>query len=630
MQSPSIRRDRRPPARPRQRLPRLQRPGLQRPGPQQPGQRRPGLRRLREAPHPLPRPLLTALHLAREIAYSLLSRPLSFGNAVYVRDATDNLGALARALGAIPWNNPRHRRRTLYLLDQCGQGLDRQRLEALVDWIDTLDPLYHYARTPFAEMPPGVLEGRHYEHLIVMIGPGIGLGDEIGFRKFLATLRQQSPKARMHIYTFFRTLWPTLSDPVETHDLVGCPLAAFEHLEQNLKRGAKDGRTLAIFGNFAGQKMLAPFLHPRTSLDVLEIALGHGEARWLPADGTQPVEHRIWTRGCPNQHRALERLTSYLVGRSAVRRRVEPPKPLSALGRGSTLRLVVNPMTSKDIVVKPEDWARLIAAASRQLRVGDRLEGLIYPGLSPRSERFADEIVERYQKHRPRAGDRLRRLTGPGNHPFSAENGIRATYEAISQSHLLLGMDTFSAHLAGQTDTPSLAICLWRNPQFWHPSTNTLWADVNVGFGPLETLAEWMTQRLRGADLLPGIDPRVCRRVLELGSPSRLALAGAEAMPRRSRDLWRSHLDPIWAALPEDRRRALQAIDHDYAWPQISAVLAQGGATARWGPCMGRLADSMFYRMIALGARPGPQRPRPQTTRQPTRRRAVATGRVHR
>ena len=576
----------------------------------------------------MPRPLAVAVHMTREIAHSLVSRPISFGNSAYFRDGLRNLERIRQAVAGqcrLSGTWEPSARRLIHRLDRALRNPSMPFLKALNQPVAGLDPLAEFHRLIFRPLRPGILSAEDHDRVVVMIGPAIGLGDEIAFNDFLLSVRALKPRADFEVYSFFPTLWPVLTRAFAVRNLVGDPLRVFERLGNLLSR-ADLPRILALFANFSGHKMLAPFLRPRVGIDVLEVALGKGQAWWLPADGGPAASHREWDEVVPNQHRSLERLTAFLTvrpqgaakGRSAARAALPP---LPDLSRRMTFRLLINPLTSKDIVMSPADWAELVGVVRAALPPDHRLSCQIYPGLSTRCHDFARSVVELAREGGLLAErDSIRPLGGPDGRPFTAEVGIERTFRAISASNLLLGIDTFSAHLAAQTEVPSLAFCLWRNPRFWQRRLNTLWLDVNVGRSAVRAMTHWVVALICGAPFA-GRDPRpaagIYRRIVSLEAAGGELCAPSGRRSRRFRG-WLSLLDATWQGLPAAQRNLLARVDEDFAWPRVRASLVAPNATSLdLRRAFDRLTDSMFLRLIALCAR-----------RAQTDSRATATGKL--
>ncbi|HEX4966714.1 MAG TPA: hypothetical protein VF173_38240 [Thermoanaerobaculia bacterium] len=560
----------------------------------------------------LSRPLLAAGQMAREIASSLISRPISFGNATYVKECLESLAAIRDEVLRLTVFD---RRSDLVrdLVDLLEDLLRKPSPVAFEQSVAVLDRLLeahlYFPVQPYGMVPAGLLSGKAYRRVIAMIGPGIGVGDEIAFSVFLQGLRARFPESCFEVYSFFPGIWRTLVPSVRVRNLVGRPLRAYERIENSLALELA-GDLLVVFATFSEQMMFLPFARLRSPSDLVEVSVGRGNLWWLPGDGGAPRRHCELEPELPHQGRALQGLLRHLFGRRfRDPRRREAPRlaPLQSSSPGEPFRLVVNPLTSKRIPLTPGDWAGYVGVVRRALSSSRRLECTIYPGLSLPASGYAAEVGRLCrEKGYLAAGDAIRLLARSDGKPLDSSQAIPIVHAAIAAGDLLLGLDTFTAHLAAHTGTPSLTLCLSRNPEFWEEAGNTLWFDLNAAPGVVEELVRLVMEIVNGGSGGPrrsAFDWEHCRALSEWESPSRLVGNVLDLCDLRFRR-WTALVDSIWSSLPTPARRLLDRVDAVYAWPGVRNRLGETGLSLRQArQLLAMVSDSVFFRLAVLAGR---------------------------
>jgi len=530
------------------------------------------------------------VQLARQIAYSLFARPISAGNDTYIRECLSGLASLrgGAAVSRIP--------RVAHAVDGVLHAPTREALEHLVHEVDAVG----YA-TWCSEVEPrvlrfGRLRGAVFRRLLFVVGPGIGLGDEIAVLPFQRMLSNAFPDAAVEVYTSYPALWHAAAPGVRTRTQVHRPGKAYERIEE-LNAAGEARTTLASFVNFSGLEMLLPYRIAAIPMPALEYAVGIGRVDFLPPG--QPLERMIaLDPDAPSMIRARDALALHLLGiREAPR---ETPRSAPRSKHRDELVLLLNPLTSKEMPLTPQGWARLLRTVRDALPRRCRMIVRVYPGLSQSAHEIARSVIDAC-RHSLRAGDVLEPLVQPFDR-LTSGNAVRAVMNALADADLLLGMDTFSAHLAARVGTPSVAICLTRNPLFWESAAGSFWMSVGAGIDRVAQLLGNVAGAVIGrpAPLFEGIDVGTCREALAAESVASASSPFDVAGNAQRRAF--AALDEIWNALHPAARSLFTIVDQLYAWPWIRSELTPTTPIKRARLAGVRLADSMWFRLLRMVA----------------------------
>lgn len=552
--------------------------------------------------------LIQCAHVARNILITLSGRPISVSNTAYVVSSLRSLQAIVSAIEGISCEiNPYYRddcRRFAQLLKETVRQPTAPRLAAMRHYIENDLPLYSRLRQmpyEFGPCKPRPFAGRSYSRMLVMIGPGIGIGDEVSFTAFFRSLSDffHIPPDRAEIYTFSPGLWQTLAPDFVTRGLAGSPLAFFGRLRQCLKE-TPPSEVLIVYASFMGQEMHRCLLPYRDRLDVMEVALASGQA-WLQLRGqVRGVTHRGRDQKTPNMIRALEELLVHLLGR---RPHIASRSTLSYRAKSDRVfRIFVNPFTSKFSPLTPEHWAQFIRDARRALPRRMLLSCRVSPGLSPWCLDYARQIVRATHRLAP-DNIKLSILGESDGVSLNTENGIREMHRALSKADFVLAIDTYTAHLAAYLNTVSLALCLNRNPEFWEPAVHTFWVDINLGYKTVSTMVRALIKLLTrdfSDDLAIGRYAKECRELVRLGHPLELPAAKGPDHALRVRH-WAARAEAVWNLLPGPLADVLDAVDADHSWSRVGSSITARDADARH-LVFGKLAESSFFRLACLAA----------------------------
>ncbi|CAO3383207.1 hypothetical protein [Azospirillum argentinense] len=555
--------------------------------------------------------VLRAAHIVRHLTETLVDRPLSVANTPVVVDSFRSLVRLNRAVAAqAPALDAAHRaeaRRLCALLDRVLADPTPRTIDGVGRFVRDEMSLYtavFHPPVPSAPLPPDPLRGHSFTHLVAMIGPGIGIGDEIKLAGFLRTLARGLGLApgRVELFSFCPWIWRTLAPDAAVHGLTDAPLAAFERIDSF----GPEARPLTLFGCFMRQETLRCLAATRPERDGMLVAVASGEVRLRLRGSVGDRVAQALDDGAPNFSRALLGLGRHLFpGLAPVR---APAEPLTARDHRA-FHVVLNPFTSKHSTLSPADWARFLVSVRRAVPAARPVRCRIVPGLTPSCRDYAGEIRALAAHHHAGAG-LTAALLDEGEAPITQETALAAVHAALADTDLLLTIDTYTAHLAAHARAVTVALCLNRNVRFWDPAPHTLWFDTTVDRGAVETA-------VRAVASLAARDPRdgspfaafaapaaaLCR----LGLPGLAPGDGADVPTPDQARAWRQEADAAWAALPAAVSRALAALDADYAWPALRRAIAGPRAHDR-AVAVQRAAASVFLRLALLAGAERPTR----------------------
>jgi hypothetical protein len=514
-----------------------------------------------------PKHLLRLLHLAREYAAAVAFRPISFGNIRYLHERVQELHVLGKEIDLLrPSLSPEWERLAGFIaekLQQCKDTDSQRSFAFLVEACDRTEYRRFWERettsVPAYRLP--VLTGQ-YTHIVIATGPALGLGDEIACDSLVRQIRRRWPKAEMEAFGFYPGLWSSVDESIAEHAVNGSPLRAFLPIETAVRNRTCE-TTLVVFINFTGLYFHRMYCMDSYKPDIVEIAVGRGTAWFVPGGGGPVQVLTELDPVYPNNYTALYSLTEKLIG----------PDPATEIAASNTIdtaeeneyRIVINPLTSKPIILTPRDWAMLIEGALASLDTHKRIRCILLPGLARQSWEYAQSTVEE-----------IRKLNLPyctaeilnGDSPLETETAFRRVRECIASSHLLIGVDTSTAHLAPMLSIPSIALCYERNIAFWAPYEKAFWVELRHSVTFLREVIA-LVMMLTGASR--GVDRSMLRAASALPS---IASRSAEApLHEEPTEELLSLYDDAWNALPSRLQKLLVELDGNYTWSVIRDYL---------------------------------------------------------
>ncbi|MBF0133539.1 MAG: hypothetical protein HQL75_13260 [Magnetococcales bacterium] len=539
--------------------------------------------------------LIQAAHMVRHLAQTLTDRPLSIANTPFV---CNSLQTLVRLRIVLEEEQPRlsatARLQWRPLIQWLGTLLDRPNpatFHRLARLIRDETPIYRNwveEETETWPMPWGLLQHQRYHRIVAIIGPGIGIGDEIKLKALIEGLAAptQIPGERIALHSFCPNIWSVLLPMCAHGDLTTQPLTPFRHV---------DGQTLMLFAGFMYQGWLATL--NRTRQPSLEVTLALGEVRaHLPGD---PRDYRYCAleRASGNYSRALTAIQGHLLGETTVKHYATQSYHAR---KHEHIHLLINPFTSKHSPLTPSDWAGYLGIIRRAIPSGKSILCQIIPGLTDSCRDYAGRLKTLAGSFL-HSQDVIRVLdeTGP---TFHEGNALPQVFAALQSADLLLTIDTYTAHLAAHTRTISIALCLNRNAPFWDPAPHTFWLTLQSGNVALGVLIRAVTSLfeghgIRGGSKFIATAAQATRMMTEI----RPVLSDIDHWSHSRRVRLAGKFNRLWHAWPPAVQAALEAVDGADGWPRLYPTVTDPDFT-NTGEWCDRLTLSNFFRLCCLAA----------------------------
>ncbi len=424
------------------------------------------------------------------------------------------------------------------------------------------------------ELPPDVVVTTHppagellaaCRRILVVLGPGIGIGDEIMCFPLPRWLRRVAPGAEVGTLSAYPGLWDRVADVAlcGTYD-------RYSDVVQALRNDGRDGRAadLVVLVDFE-DPALHPLMLPEAGVGLyLEISIGARSAvlvdcerRWL---------HRLLLPGPYdlNYYQALWAIAGWLGAgprpgdrASAVERNgVEPPR--------DQLCVLVSPFTSKH---EPAEayWSQLLSSAV-PCRVAGATRMVFDPGPNAFTRRFAHALARSVEARCPHPVHCA--VVGQGEPgPVS----LQQVFAAMEGAHAVICVDSFAAHAAPLFGCVTLVVG-WTGLENWRiPGGPSFYFD---GSATVETVASAMRHVLDAVGAgrcKSGAGPRLTRAQVGLLDAAEhlgevLSNGGAEA-PRTLADACNRFAEAYLAGLGETEIEALGVAElfRDYPYPEL-------------------------------------------------------------
>ena len=517
-----------------------------------------------------PRRFLRLLHLVQQHAAAVAFRPISFGNRSYLEERVSDIANLREEIeAAMPSLRPEWKTASEYL---CGLLRDITLHSKKKDYVQVVKGVdqTHYRRfweqaVTLIPAPRRPLLRRKYRKIVAVLGPAFGLGDEISTVEFMQALRRKYPKTPMDLHTYYPALWRIQVPDAGVHSLVGRPMRVFDCVDDAVRQHGADG-VLILYVNFTGLQFHLAFSLEKVKPDLVEVAVGKSAVWFAPKDGGPILFRQTMDLLYPDNYRGMSQVRGSLMGERFAKKPGPRTRPSGKKGDGREFKIVLSPFTSKPIILAPQDWVSLVHAT---LKTGHEarkpVRCHVLPGLSDHSRNYARQILEE-AKRAPRAGLVFELLNG-GKHTTPDESFLQI-YDAMAKSDLVLGIDTYTAHLSAMLKVPSVALCYDRNVAFWPDAPNSFWIEISHD---LKTIAELTSLVFVLAGGLRKEAHRMFVGNLPVARFSRLEETFRIDSGKNTDSALIRYFDAAWALLPVSIQPLMMKIDANYAWPLIRA-----------------------------------------------------------
>ncbi|MCK4816123.1 hypothetical protein KA005_10145 [bacterium] len=519
-----------------------------------------------------PRRLLRLLHLAREHAVGVAFRPISFENRIYLCERTREINNLGREINAlIPELKPAWQsiaKGVAELLSGMSIKHDQEDFAQIIPACDQTKyrDFWNDAVTYVpANRAPLLQKG--YEEIIVVIGPALGLGDEISCFEFVNSFKTAFPGSTFELYSFYPELWRTIESESRVHSMVGRPMVVFDLIDKKIREGKTDG-ILIVFINFSGLYLHLAFCLERIKPDMVEIAVGKGTMWYSPGKGGFTQVDQAMDSLYPGNGAALRKLAIRLAGD------IKPSNTeLSSFRVGSKekiFRLLVNPFTSKQIFLTPQDWAAILKNSLEQNPSRKAVFCMVLPGMTEQSVEYTRHVVAKVKKDRI---DRVEiKLMGNGN-TLNPNSAFQKVFKYMKTADLIIGIDTYTTHLAAMLSVPSITLCYEHNVAFWPEKATSICIELRHGFKTITSLIA-IIHSLTG-----GLSDRGNQALKEILWSEEFERMDAEFHSDSNEHPGKKNLtilrygNAVWNKLPPTYQKLIEDLDYNYAWPKINKWL---------------------------------------------------------
>jgi hypothetical protein len=416
--------------------------------------------------------------------FHVSSRPISDSNFIFFDRLTKSCDALLDVLQEEGWesvdtliekgmtklgriSDQSHDTKSQAVMNRQFRGIYRRYFRSLnVNW-SSLAPSSGLKVTDWAQP----------DHILISVGPNIGIGDEIIFFELARRLRRTYPQATIQTSSFNKSVWDLLLE-VNVREYESCDqLKPYVNAVELVSRHPN---SQMYFVEFASTAM---YRH----LEVIQ-----GLPRFVYLDtGARCVRvveqdrHRI--ADTVAKHGSVYRVLDCLLAeiglpgktKEFADARKKPAKRLS----GET-SVFVNPFSSKDYtVLSPSWWSdALIAAAA----ASDIHEITIFAGTIPSTREYARKIADRCRDAATRVA-----LYGEDKIPPIAD-----MMKLAARCSVIFGLDTFTGHVGMICNTPCVSVFFGSEWDAWRVHNNHV---LNVHIQDFPEQAGKLVARLLGS-----------------------------------------------------------------------------------------------------------------------------------
>ena len=190
-----------------------------------------------------------------------------------------------------------------------------------------------------------------YDRICVMFSPEIGIGDEVTFFQLLRNF----PQDKTEIWSTIPELWHRLGFP-RTKNYCSDPDAPF----RSFRYGSKKPRNLLIYISFLDGAFVRSAYHSFNDHELLQITLGDYQVQhWALGKTVQTYRPQVDKLNNYQLMVDLQRYVFECPGKLehifATYQDINPTTPRSSL------KVLVNPLTSKKMIISPDEWATLVS-----------------------------------------------------------------------------------------------------------------------------------------------------------------------------------------------------------------------------------------------------------------------------
>jgi hypothetical protein len=374
--------------------------------------------------------------------YFLSARPISRSNTHYLQTRIHGLKSISRFLDA---PEAADSKKILSSLTPANFREMAERLQLSLSPLSMTELPRNYFATDKA--PPDDFVGSA-RRILLLLGPGIGIGDEIVTFHLPLWLMGANPSAQITVLTAYEDLWNAVGGVNQVATYRG-----YDTVIQAMRGNSELGPfELVVFVDFENPELYEAITYEQRIAKYAEISLG---GRILVA--VDNCERRIYRLSMPtfslrSVYDSFEWLARGLGAcADGVNRYVgvvagEPPVP------DGPVVVFVSPFTSK-YDPSPQYWSRLLAKLAtsgwaRPLRI------VLDTGPNLSTKRFSSEVARAAAAHCPRSSVSFEVAASAVPDGLS----LADVFAQVEQAHVVICADSFTAHAAALTNATSLVL----------------------------------------------------------------------------------------------------------------------------------------------------------------------------
>ena len=546
-----------------------------------------------------PEQRLPALFLTRYFFF-LGRRPISKSNAHYLNKRLAGLKALGAMLEERP---PAALEGVLGQLRQLA-AINFQRLyPAVHDELKRLMQSDLPADVVVSGRPPGAEFLAPVRRLLLILGPAIGVGDEIITFSIPSWLRAALPQVEVTVLSAYGGLWDRVAGVRRARSYGSYP----EVVEAIRGRGSDGDFDLVLLVDFENAALFPAVCDQPGITRYVEVSMA---ARSIVAfDGRRRRLH-CFERAGPyfeNHYENLADLMSWLDIPVSLERRgsvVRDPQPEREPGE---LVILVSPFSSKHDPIE-DYWTRLLAAIVPPERAA--VTRFVFDtGPNAVTERFARRLARATEGRAPH-GVRCRVALAPGRQILS----LRDMFRQMETAHVVVCVDSYAAHAAPLFGCTTFVlapdnVASWRVPeaQSYYFAAAAPLEDIAAGIrlvleiGPGSVPGRLSAQGIEAQELIAAAD----RLAVALNDEASIgetcdiydALRRPGSLPAGETGAWPRALEQLCADL--DYRRLLPPLPPDNR--RTEAGMA-GDLRAHLRDKLARLRNTNFWKLLERAA----------------------------
>jgi hypothetical protein len=397
-----------------------------------------------------------ALSLLSSYLFFLSRRPISGSNAHYLAARLAGLQSLAGTLetsGSAELADVARRLRSIQPASFGALHYSLQFQLTVLQRAPVIPPEYIIsASAPPAAFYAGV------RRVLLILGPAIGIGDEIILFPLPQRLTAALSRASVVVMSGYSGLWDRTAG-VERVIRYSAHSEILEALRGRHPAGPFD---LIVFADFEKPGLTAPICSGAETGRYIELSLGAQCATAVDHEGRRVFATSMPLDAAINYYAAMDRLTGWLGFPGGPEDRYRDSMRREPRIHDSVFRIFVSPFTSK---YEPSAvyWSQILASLF-PAGPHSTVEFVLDPGTNLETERFSRSVA-RSAAARAQGGVQFRVARGAGSRILSLDE----VFQELEQCDAAICADSFLAHAAPQFALTTLVVAKaglenWRTP----------------------------------------------------------------------------------------------------------------------------------------------------------------------